>query len=57
KVIAEGVETEEQRRLLLEFGCEFAQGYFFSPPIEPRRAEALIAETFERRRRDPANAS
>jgi diguanylate cyclase (GGDEF)-like protein/PAS domain S-box-containing protein len=57
KVIAEGVETEEQRRLLLAFGCEFAQGYFFSPPIEPRRAEALIAETFERRRRDPANAS
>ncbi|MEM6940123.1 MAG: EAL domain-containing protein [Pseudomonadota bacterium] len=32
-VIAEGVETEEQREKLLELGCEFAQGYLFSKPV------------------------
>ncbi|MCP5197463.1 MAG: EAL domain-containing protein [Gammaproteobacteria bacterium] len=33
KVVAEGVETEEQRAMLLEQGCDFAQGYLFSPPL------------------------
>jgi diguanylate cyclase (GGDEF)-like protein/PAS domain S-box-containing protein len=31
-VIAEGVETEEQRRILLGQGCDLAQGYLFAPP-------------------------
>jgi len=33
KVIAEGIETEEQRQLLLEAGCDFGQGYLFSRPV------------------------
>jgi len=33
EVVAEGVETEEQRAILLEQGCSFAQGYLFSPPL------------------------
>jgi EAL domain-containing protein (putative c-di-GMP-specific phosphodiesterase class I) len=33
EVVAEGVETEEQRVMLLEQGCDFAQGYLFSPPL------------------------
>ncbi|QJD29947.1 bifunctional diguanylate cyclase/phosphodiesterase [Methylococcus geothermalis] len=33
KVIAEGVESEEQRRILLEQGCDFGQGYLFSRPL------------------------
>ncbi len=32
-VIAEGVETEEQRERLLSMGCGQAQGYLFSPPV------------------------
>nr|WP_226991919.1 EAL domain-containing protein [Cronobacter condimenti] len=34
-VLAEGVEDAETARLLLEFGCDEAQGYFFSRPVEP----------------------
>lgn len=35
EVIAEGVETEEQRAYLVERGCMLAQGYFFSRPLDP----------------------
>ena len=38
---AEGIETDEQRQLLLELGCEFGQGNLF--------AEALPPAEFERR--------
>lgn len=43
KAIAEGVETAAQRDVLLALGCEFAQGYFFSRPLDTKAAEALIA--------------
>ena len=32
-VIAEGVETADQRRILLDQGCDLAQGYLFDPPM------------------------
>jgi predicted signal transduction protein with EAL and GGDEF domain len=34
QVIAEGVETQKQVNLLKLIGCEFAQGYFFSRPLD-----------------------
>ncbi len=33
EVITEGVETEEQLRVLTEMGCNYFQGYFFSRPV------------------------
>jgi diguanylate cyclase (GGDEF)-like protein/PAS domain S-box-containing protein len=34
KVVAEGVETAQQRSLLVEMGIDYAQGYHFSKPLE-----------------------
>jgi len=38
-IIAEGVETEEQRDILLEHGCECIQGYYYSKPIKAEEIE------------------
>ena len=41
-VIAEGIETEQQRRLLHEAGCDYGQGYLFSRPIPAAAFEQLL---------------
>ena len=32
-VVAEGIETDEQRRILAATGCDFGQGYLFARPL------------------------
>jgi diguanylate cyclase (GGDEF)-like protein/PAS domain S-box-containing protein len=44
EAIAEGVESEEQARLLKEMSCDFAQGFFFSEPLPPETATRFLAE-------------
>ncbi|MBI4809778.1 MAG: EAL domain-containing protein [Nitrosomonadales bacterium] len=41
-VIAEGVETEAQRKFLLSHGCAHFQGYLFSKPVPIAQFEALL---------------
>ena len=42
-VVAEGIETETQRRLLHAVGCDVGQGYLFSRPLPADEAERLIS--------------
>jgi len=41
-VIAEGVETDAQRRFLIEHGCPTCQGYLFSRPVPVDAFEAIV---------------
>lgn len=42
RVVAEGVETEAQRRILKSLGCDEMQGYVFSRPLSVHDAETLL---------------
>jgi len=42
EVIAEGVEREDQARLLLDLGCSHAQGYHYSRPMPATRIAELL---------------
>ncbi|WP_413164225.1 EAL domain-containing protein [Capilliphycus salinus ALCB114379] len=41
-VIAEGIETVEQKELLEELDCEMGQGYLFSKPLNPEQATQFL---------------
>lgn len=45
RVIAEGVETEEQLYYLKRNGCDELQGYYFSRPVETESAGQLLKES------------
>ena len=42
KVVAEGVEDLDQIKQLQQLGCDLAQGYFFSPPVDVQDASGLL---------------
>jgi diguanylate cyclase (GGDEF)-like protein len=44
KVVAEGVETDDQLRFLRSLGCDLYQGYLCSPPVKPDEFAALVRE-------------
>jgi EAL domain-containing protein (putative c-di-GMP-specific phosphodiesterase class I) len=43
-VVAEGVETAEQVQELKKLKCGYAQGFYFSKPVSPQEAEAMLTE-------------
>jgi len=43
KVLAEGIETEEQLKILETLSCEYYQGYYFSKPLSPEDLDKLLA--------------
>ena len=47
KVIAEGIETEEQHKLAQEIGCDLGQGFFLHKPMESNKLYTLLARQYE----------
>ncbi len=56
-IVVEGVENEDEARLLLEMGCEFAQGFLFSVPLPAREALNFIALHYDAADREPGGDS
>ena len=48
KVVAEGIETEDQLSKLRSMQCEYGQGYLFNKPIDSQAAGILLAESLAR---------
>jgi EAL domain-containing protein (putative c-di-GMP-specific phosphodiesterase class I) len=44
KAIAEGIENARQLERLLELGCEYGQGYYFSQPMEAKAAQQFMRQ-------------
>ena len=52
--VAEGVDSVDQAQTLHGLGCDFAQGYFFSPPRRSRPSTTCWPRARSRRRRPPS---
>ena len=46
KIVAEGVETEEQFRFLRSKGASVMQGYLFSKPVEAELLKPMLTPWF-----------
>ena len=46
QVVAEGIETEQQRDLLLDMGCQYGQGYWFGKPVTADVATELLRQQY-----------
>lgn len=57
EVIAKGVEKAEQLHVLRDMECEYAQGYYFSPPQDPDAAFLSLAETMQTNRAEEVEVS
>jgi PAS domain S-box-containing protein/diguanylate cyclase (GGDEF)-like protein len=56
KVIAEGIETARQLERLMELGCEYGQGYYFSQPMESKAALVFMRRQMASARKSSAGA-
>jgi EAL domain-containing protein (putative c-di-GMP-specific phosphodiesterase class I) len=57
QVIAEGIESEDDWRLLQSLGCPMGQGYLFSPPVKQDRSLAWRVDAAKAAASAPAIAS
>jgi len=56
KVIAEGIETARQLERLIELGCEYGQGYYFSQPMEAKAAMMFMRQHIPSTKKSGAGA-
>ncbi|WP_247886756.1 EAL domain-containing protein [Azospirillum sp. SYSU D00513] len=57
QVIAEGVETPEQRSFLRAYRCDRIQGYLLSPALPPEEVPGFLSRTFSALGNAPGGAS
>lgn len=55
-VVAEGVETEEQYKVLKAMGCDVVQGYYFSKPVPAGEFEHFLIERSKEKAEIPPKA-
>lgn len=46
-IVAEGIELEEEARLLHRLGCHTLQGYLFHKPLQPLQVEPFLAKNYK----------
>ena len=44
EVVAEGVETEQELKFLMDHRCDLIQGFYFSPALDPRGFELFMQQ-------------
>jgi diguanylate cyclase len=44
-VVAEGVNTQDQKKVLTQLGCEYFQGYHFAKPATAEALEEYLIST------------
>ena len=49
EIVAEGVETMEQAKILRDLGCDILQGYAFAKPMSREALETFLSEQRWRR--------
>jgi diguanylate cyclase (GGDEF)-like protein len=47
EIIAEGVETKDQKEFLINNGCENIQGYYYSKPLPAQEIVAILSDGFQ----------
>jgi diguanylate cyclase (GGDEF)-like protein len=52
-VVAEGVETAAQHRVLVDMGCRYGQGYLYSPPLDAESFARWVQERLPAARTGP----
>ena len=56
EIIAEGVETERQAKLLRDMGCDIAQGYLFGHPVSAEETRQSLVTQMQQQQRAAARA-
>ena len=48
RIVAEGIEDDDQASRVRQLGCEIGQGFLWSRPLDPETAESLVRAQHDR---------